>query len=28
VLGLHKRGNSSDRFEDLDIFVTAEWEFY
>ncbi len=27
ALGLHKRDNSSDRFEDIDIFVTAEWEF-
>jgi hypothetical protein len=27
ALGLHKRGNNSDRFEDLDIFVTAVWEY-
>ncbi len=26
-LGLHKRGNNSDRVEDLDIFVTAVWEY-
>ncbi|MCS6980126.1 MAG: hypothetical protein NZM15_08505 [Flavobacteriales bacterium] len=27
ALGLHKRGNNSDRFEDLDILVTAVWEY-
>lgn len=27
ALGLNKRGNSSDRFEDIDIFVTAVWEY-
>ena len=27
ALGLHKRGNNSDRFENIDIFVTAVWEY-
>jgi hypothetical protein len=27
ALGLHKRGNNSDRVEDLDILITAVWEY-
>jgi len=27
ALGLRKRDNSSDRFEDIDIFVTTVWEY-
>ncbi len=28
AVGLHKRGNNSDRVEDLDYFVTIVWEYY
>ncbi len=27
ALGLRKRGNNSDRFEDLDVIVTAVWQY-
>lgn len=27
ALGLRKRGNNSDRFEDIEIFVTAVWQY-